>query len=89
MAELAPQGFSLATDVAEWLVREGVPFREAHGVVFDLTRTRDNDAARALLVTAPDEAPQACCWCGDRRMSACSPTGSKPWACRWCTASSG
>ena len=27
---LAPQGFSLATDVAEWLVREGVPFREAH-----------------------------------------------------------
>lgn len=30
MAELAPQGFSLATDVAEWLVRQGVPFREAH-----------------------------------------------------------
>ena len=27
MAELAPQGFSLATDIAEWLVREGVPFR--------------------------------------------------------------
>ena len=25
MAELAPQGFSLATDIAEWLVREGVP----------------------------------------------------------------
>jgi argininosuccinate lyase len=32
MAELAPQGFSLATDVAEWLVRRGVPFREAHEV---------------------------------------------------------
>ena len=30
MAALAPQGFSLATDVAEWLVREGVPFRTAH-----------------------------------------------------------
>jgi argininosuccinate lyase len=30
MNELAPQGFSLATDVAEWLVRQGVPFREAH-----------------------------------------------------------
>ncbi len=30
MAELAPQGFSLATDVAEWLVRRGVPFRVAH-----------------------------------------------------------
>ena len=32
MEELAPQGFSLATDVAEWLVREGVPFRVAHEV---------------------------------------------------------
>jgi len=32
MEELAPQGFSLATDVAEWLVRQGVPFREAHEV---------------------------------------------------------
>ena len=30
MAELAPQGFTLATDVAEWLVRTGVPFRVAH-----------------------------------------------------------
>ena len=32
MADLAPQGFSLATDVAEWLVRRGVPFREAHEI---------------------------------------------------------
>jgi argininosuccinate lyase len=32
MADLAPQGFSLATDIAEWLVREGVPFRVAHEV---------------------------------------------------------
>ena len=32
MEELAPQGFSLATDLAEWLVREGVPFREAHEI---------------------------------------------------------
>src|SRR5436305_5776210 len=30
LAELAPAGFSLATDIAEWLVRQGVPFREAH-----------------------------------------------------------
>ena len=30
---LAPQGFALATDLAEWLVRRGVPFREAHEVV--------------------------------------------------------
>ena len=26
----APEGFALATDIAEWLVRAGVPFREAH-----------------------------------------------------------
>jgi argininosuccinate lyase len=30
MAAMAPAGFSLATDVAEWLVRQGVPFRIAH-----------------------------------------------------------
>ena len=30
MESLAPQGFALATDIAEWLVRQGVPFREAH-----------------------------------------------------------
>ena len=28
----APQGFALATDVAEWLVRQGVPFRSAHEI---------------------------------------------------------
>ncbi|WP_375401774.1 argininosuccinate lyase [uncultured Amnibacterium sp.] len=32
MADSAPQGYSLATDVAEWLVRQGVPFRDAHEV---------------------------------------------------------
>ena len=32
MAELAPQGFSLATDIAEWLVKQGTPFRIAHEV---------------------------------------------------------
>jgi argininosuccinate lyase len=32
MQSLAPQGFALATDVAEWLVRQGVPFREAHEI---------------------------------------------------------
>src|SRR6201999_3831234 len=30
LQSLAPQGFSLATDVAEWLVRRRVPFRVAH-----------------------------------------------------------
>ena len=32
MAQSAPEGFALATDIAEWLVRSGVPFREAHEI---------------------------------------------------------
>ncbi|MGH3341623.1 MAG: argininosuccinate lyase [Carbonactinosporaceae bacterium] len=32
MRASAPAGFALATDVAEWLVRRGVPFREAHDI---------------------------------------------------------
>ena len=38
MAELAPQGFSLATDAADHLVRKGVPFREAHEISGALVR---------------------------------------------------
>ena len=38
MAELAPQGFSLATDVADWLVRQRVPFRDAHEISGALVR---------------------------------------------------
>jgi len=30
MGALAPAGYTLATDIAEWLVRRGVPFRTAH-----------------------------------------------------------
>ena len=32
LAAAAPVGFSLATEVADWLVRKGVPFREAHEI---------------------------------------------------------
>lgn len=38
MAELAPAGFSLATDVAEWLVKQHVPFRRAHEITGALVR---------------------------------------------------
>jgi argininosuccinate lyase len=33
LATAAPQGFALATDIAEWLVRQGVAFRDAHEAV--------------------------------------------------------
>lgn len=38
LEELAPQGFSLATDVAEWLVTQGVAFRDAHEITGELVR---------------------------------------------------
>ena len=44
MAYLAPRGFALATDIAEWLVRQGVPFRVAHelsGAAVQLAESRD------------------------------------------------
>ena len=55
MAELAPAGFSLATDVAEWLVKQGVPFRDAHEISGALVRACEErgigleDANDALL----------------------------------------
>ncbi len=32
MAASAPEGFALATEIAEWVVQQGVPFREAHDI---------------------------------------------------------
>ena len=41
MAELAPAGYTLATDAAEWLVRQGVPFRVAHEAAGAAVRTAE------------------------------------------------
>lgn len=35
---LAPEGYSLATDVAEWLVKQGIPFRDAHEITGELVK---------------------------------------------------
>lgn len=53
MAELAPQGFSLATDVAEWLVKRRVPFRDAHEIAGALVRACEE--ADLGLENADDE----------------------------------
>jgi argininosuccinate lyase len=45
MAALAPQGFALATDIAEWLVRGGVPFREAHEIAGGCVRRCEQRSA--------------------------------------------
>lgn len=41
MAALAPAGFTLATDIAEWLVRQGVPFRVAHEAAGEAVRVAE------------------------------------------------
>ncbi|MFI8633438.1 argininosuccinate lyase [Microbacterium sp. NPDC077663] len=55
MAASAPEGFSLATDVADWLVKRGVPFRDAHEISGALVQACEqrgielSDADDALL----------------------------------------
>jgi len=56
MRELAPQGFSLATDVADHLVRRGVPFREAHEIAGALVRFCEE---RGLELDEPSDADYA------------------------------
>jgi argininosuccinate lyase len=56
MAALAPEGFSLATDVADWLVRRGVPFREAHEISGALVRFCEE---RGLALDQPSDADYA------------------------------
>ncbi len=41
MAALAPAGFTLATDIAEWLVIHGVPFRVAHEAAGECVRVAE------------------------------------------------
>ncbi|MEC3974043.1 argininosuccinate lyase [Amycolatopsis sp. H20-H5] len=41
LAALAPAGFTLATDIAEWLVRQGVPFRVAHEAAGESVRVAE------------------------------------------------
>jgi argininosuccinate lyase len=54
MAEAAADEMVAATDVADLLVRKGMPFREAHGVVGSLVRMAI-DSGRALSELEPDE----------------------------------
>lgn len=56
LAEMAPEGFALATDVAEWLVRKGVPFREAHEITGQLVSYCE---ARNICLYDPTDAEYA------------------------------
>jgi argininosuccinate lyase len=54
LAEAAGDQFLAATDVADLLVRRGMPFREAHGVVAGLVR-RAVEGGRRLSDLTPEE----------------------------------
>ncbi len=43
LQRLAPMGFSLATDIADWLVRQRVPFAEAHEIAGACVRRCEAD----------------------------------------------
>ncbi|HEY6683232.1 MAG TPA: argininosuccinate lyase [Propionibacteriaceae bacterium] len=51
---LAPMGFSLATDVADWLVRQRVPFAEAHEIAGACVRRCEEDGVELTDLTADD-----------------------------------
>ena len=51
---LAPRGFSLATDLADWLVRHRVPFAEAHETAGAAVR-RCEDAGIELTDLSADD----------------------------------
>jgi argininosuccinate lyase len=53
MRELAPEGYSLATDVAEWLVKRHVPFRDAHEITGKLVSYAE---ARGIGLEEVDDA---------------------------------
>ena len=56
LADAAPAGYSLATDVAEWLVTGGVAFREAHEVAGACVRAAE---ARGVELDALSDAELA------------------------------
>jgi argininosuccinate lyase len=54
LAELAPKGFSLATDIADWLVRQRVPFAEAHEIAGACVRRCLADGIELTDLSADD-----------------------------------
>ncbi|MCH8940101.1 MAG: argininosuccinate lyase, partial [Chloroflexi bacterium] len=44
-------GYSLATELADYLARKGVPFRQAHGIVAELTRYASSEGKRFDAMT--------------------------------------
>ncbi len=54
MESLAPRGFSLATDVADWLVRQRVPFASAHEIAGATVRYCEQQGTELSELTTED-----------------------------------
>lgn len=54
LAAAASEGFTLATDVADWLARNGVPFRDAHEIVGRLVQRCEDDGRDLDSLTDED-----------------------------------
>jgi argininosuccinate lyase len=54
LERLAPMGFSLATDIADWLVRQRVPFAEAHEIAGACVRRCEADGTELTELSADD-----------------------------------
>jgi argininosuccinate lyase len=54
LERLAPMGFSLATDIADWLVRQRVPFAEAHEIAGACVRRCEADGLELTDLSADD-----------------------------------
>jgi argininosuccinate lyase len=55
MREVAASGFSTATDLADWLVREhGLPFREAHHITGSVVKACETNGISLEAITADD-----------------------------------
>ena len=76
LAAAAGDEMLAATDVADLLVRRGVPFREAHGVVAGLVRLRGRQRAQRCPSSRAEELAEHAA--GARRgvLRACSPSGA-------------
>ena len=59
LAEAASDEFLAATDIADLLVRRGMPFREAHGVVAGLVRTAVKQGKTLSALTREELAAQS------------------------------
>jgi len=54
LERVAPMGFSLATDVADWLVRQRVPFAEAHEITGAYVRRCEDEGVELSDLSADD-----------------------------------